>query len=79
VPVVSDSGYVALVDRVRAAVADGSLELVEASLPLERIEPGQPLPAHRRHTFSCPACAQVFILEVGKPGRRDRWRVLHGN
>ncbi len=78
-PVVCEAGYHALIDRLRAALDDGTFELVEASLPLAEIEPGRPLPDHRRHTFACTACAQLFILEMGLPGRADRWRVLHGN
>lgn len=76
----SSARALAHLDQVRAAIAEGVLELVEASAPLESIEPGRPLPAWARHALACASCGQLFISEIGGcDAAGERWRPLHGN
>jgi len=78
VPVTNESDWRALGGRLRTAVADGLIELVEsapAATTIAEIRPPQ-----LRQVWNCTTCAQLFILEIaGGHLLGDGWRPLHGN
>jgi hypothetical protein len=80
IDVITPDRYHDLVERAKAAIADGQLECVDSTISLDLIERGHAVPPFRKHTFACARCCQLFILSVGGGDVvGDQWRPLHGN
>jgi hypothetical protein len=69
------TAWAAATARARAAIDDGTLELVDGP-PLDDAPPR----GHRKHLLQCATCGQLFVLEAGGGHvLGDGWRPLHGN
>jgi hypothetical protein len=66
IPLPTPARYQELAGATRELVADGTLVLVEGSVPLESLQPGRPLPTDGtdsiRHLFACAACGRRYVL-----------------
>jgi hypothetical protein len=60
------ASYLTLAGTARELVGDGTLVLVEGSVPLDSLQPGQPLPSDGtdsiRHLLACATCGRRYVL-----------------
>jgi hypothetical protein len=66
IPLPTPASYLTLAGAARELVADGTLVLVEGSVPLASLQPGQPLPSDGtdsiRHLLACATCGRRYVL-----------------
>jgi hypothetical protein len=66
IPLSTPARYLTLAGATRKLVAAGTLVLVEGSVPLESLQPGQPLPSDGtdsiRHLLACATCGRRYVL-----------------
>jgi hypothetical protein len=66
IPLPTPASYLTLAGATRELIAAGTLVLVEGSVPLESLQPGQPLPSDGtdsiRHPAACATCGRRYVL-----------------
>jgi hypothetical protein len=66
IPLPTPASHLALAGATRELIAAGTLVLVEGSVPLESLQPGQPLPSDGtdsiRHPVACATCGRRYVL-----------------